>query len=281
MSDRPDTHRDADPTTPPPSGSTRSDAQSRGKPGEPFCGRCGYPLGGLVDSSKCPECGGALVEVLRWPGQVMLGRRWRTQTLIFGIPVIDIAFGPAGTDRVGRARGFIAVGDEAMGVLAIGGGFARGIVAIGGGGSLGVFTIGGGMTFGVLSAIGGGMSAGLGVTFGGGLSAGTFAGAGGAAAGFIASAGGLAAGYYARAGGFAAGVHTLSSAGRPQSAVDAWAGIEPIVGQQPGFSLGLGMFTDRSLGLSLALLVLATLIIGMMAAWKLRAKPDRLPRSPN
>ena len=39
------------------------------KLGEPYCGNCGHRLTGLVDSSKCPECGRPLVEVLTRSGR--------------------------------------------------------------------------------------------------------------------------------------------------------------------------------------------------------------------
>ena len=35
---------------------------------EPYGGNCGQQLTGLIDSSKCPECGKPLVEVLRRGG---------------------------------------------------------------------------------------------------------------------------------------------------------------------------------------------------------------------
>jgi predicted Zn-ribbon and HTH transcriptional regulator len=31
---------------------------------EPYCGNCGYVLTGATETSKCPECGRPLVEVL-------------------------------------------------------------------------------------------------------------------------------------------------------------------------------------------------------------------------
>ncbi|MCZ6837337.1 MAG: hypothetical protein O7G85_16295, partial [Planctomycetota bacterium] len=113
------------------------------KPGDPYCTNCGYALTGAVDSSKCPECGKPLVEILdRY--QVKLkyaGKRYRSTTKLFGLPLIDIALGPVADEAKGRAKGFIAIGDIATGWLAIGG-FTRGFVSIGGM-SIGVFSIGG------------------------------------------------------------------------------------------------------------------------------------------
>ena len=165
---------------------------------EPYCGNCGYKLTGLTESSKCPECGRPLVEVVSRSGQ--WGRRYRTKATLFGLPVIDVALGPAPGENVGRARGIIAIGDSATGFVAVGG-VARGLVACGGM-AIGGFSIGG-LSLGVVSAFGGLALGGL-VTGGGAV--GVYA-SGGAAAGYMAS-GGLPIGYYA-AGGAPIGAHTI------------------------------------------------------------------------
>ena len=81
------------------------------------------------------------------------GIRKRSSTIVFGMPLWDIALGPdseKGEIR-GYARGFIAIGDIAKGFLALGG-VASGAIAIGGlslgvvsfgGLSLGLFALGG------------------------------------------------------------------------------------------------------------------------------------------
>lgn len=160
---------------------------------EPFCGNCGYILTGLTGSSKCPECGKPIVDVLQRKNMGMnFGKRYRSKATIFGMPVIDIAMGPKNGEMRGHARGFIAIGDEAMGVLAIGG-IARGIVAIGGV-SLGVFSTGG-VTLGLLIALGGLSFGGIAV---GGVAIGAVA-TGGLAIGWVAQ-GGMAIGDLARGG---------------------------------------------------------------------------------
>lgn len=143
----------------------------------PFCGACGYVLTGLTESSKCPECGRPIVEVLRWPGKAnpSSGRRYRSSVRVWGMPLVHVAMGPGPEGALGKARGFIAIGDEARGVIAIGG-QATGVVALGGG-AIGVFAFGGGAA-GLISAIGGGAIAG-GLAIGGGAGAlGTAAGGG-------------------------------------------------------------------------------------------------------
>ena len=193
---------------------------------EPYCSNCGYTLTGLTESSKCPECGRPLVEVLTRPGMNMqIGRRFRSRAQIFGMPVIDIAIGPSATQRRGRARGFIAIGDTATGVLALGG-TARGLVAMGGM-AFGGFSFGG-LSIGLLTSLGG--CAMGGIVFSG-FAAGGLA-QGGGAIGYMAQ-GGMAVGHYARGGG-AFGTHTISPATGPsQQAVDAFDQMSWLFGAWP------------------------------------------------
>src|SRR5688572_11790850 len=120
---------------------------------EPYCGNCGYLLTGAEESSKCPECGKPIVEILRRKGMfVGGGRRYRSKATLFGLPVVSIAFGPAEGEIRGVARGVIALGDIAIGFLAVGG-VSCGVVAVGGA-ALGLFAIGG-LAIGLLTALGG------------------------------------------------------------------------------------------------------------------------------
>jgi predicted RNA-binding Zn-ribbon protein involved in translation (DUF1610 family) len=157
---------------------------------EPYCGNCGYRLTGATESSKCPECGRPLVEVLtRNTHAPMMGKRYRSKATLFGWPVIDIALGPANGELRGKARGIIAIGDIAIGGLALGG-MSCGIVALGGM-SIGLFALGG-LAIGLLTALGG-------------MAIGALA-VGGGAIGILATGGG-AAGVYAQ-GGSVAGLFT-------------------------------------------------------------------------
>jgi hypothetical protein len=168
---------------------------------DPFCSHCGYSLKGLTESSKCPECGKPLVEVLTRSSQFpQYGKRWRSRARLWGYPVLDIAMGPSGTELRGHAKGIIAIGDIATGGIAIGG-IARGIVAIGGM-AIGGFTVGG-LSCGFVTALGG-------------MAIGSVA-VGGMAVGVLAF-GGMAVGILALGGG-TVGVHTLS--GRGYSSVRA------------------------------------------------------------
>lgn len=99
--------------------------------GEPFCMNCGYALVGLTESSKCPECGKPLVEVLQRRGTLVpRGKRWRSKAELFGMPLVHVAFGPEGEDRMGKARGIIAIGTFARGWIALGI-MSTGVVSVG------------------------------------------------------------------------------------------------------------------------------------------------------
>jgi hypothetical protein len=139
-------------------------------------------------------------------------RVYRSEATLFGLPLIDINFGapkPPGKDDLpdlsdpdgGRrvARGWIAIGDDARGLLLAIGGSARGLIALGGR-AIGVVSFGG-LALGLV-AFGG---LGLGVLGIGGLGAGVYA-FGGGAVGWRA-AGGLAVGWDIACGGAAVAQH--------------------------------------------------------------------------
>ena len=223
-------------------------------PGAPYCGNCGYSLKGLDGSSRCPECGKPIIEVLmRKEFAWRPGKRYRSQATLFGLPVIDIALGPFGQERRGKAKGIIAIGDMATGWIAIGG-LARGIVAIGGL-AIGIFSVGG-LGIGLLAAMGGAAIS-LGIANGGfSIGAASF---GGLAIGII-SQGGLAVGVFAR-GGLARG-HPF-----PQSFNQ--------------FSWLLGNFPPNALDvyrlflLTLVPILLCGGLIGVIASSRLRAHPGK------
>ncbi|MHC5024065.1 MAG: hypothetical protein ACYTGG_09145 [Planctomycetota bacterium] len=177
--------------------------------GEPVCSECGYKLTGLTESSKCPECGRPLVEVLSRGG--VWGRRYQSKTTLFGRPLVAVAIGPAPAEKIGHARGIIALGDKATGWIAVGG-QARGGVAIGGM-AIGLFAIGG-LSIGLVTAIGGFA---IGALAWGGGAIGLLA-SGGMAIGVVAS-GGLALGWCAVGGG-PIGVHTAGPGTSDQAALD-------------------------------------------------------------
>jgi hypothetical protein len=191
------------------SGSKPSSASADPAYGEPYCSGCGYVLTGAIESSKCPECGKPLVEVLARRGAFLYrGKRWRSKATLFGVPVIDVAYGPGPGQLRGHAKGIVALGDFATGVVAFGG-MARGVVA-GGGLSVGVFSFGG-VAAGIVSAAGGLAVSGMMAV--GGLAASAMLANGGLAVGALAQ-GGMAVGYYARGG--AAMTYGPASPGSPE-----------------------------------------------------------------
>jgi hypothetical protein len=197
------------------------------RPGDPYCNRCGYALVGLTEASKCPECGTPFVEGLVRGRNAFQGRgtRYTSEARVFGLPVISVAFGPDGDEPTGRARGFVALGNDAVGVFAFGG-RCTGVVAMGGLASGGITF--GGASIGLVSASGG---AALGGLSAGGASAGGIAN-GGAAIGYIAN-GGAAVGWYA-AGGGAVGKHVISPRRSDPAAQQMFQSLQPLFGQTMG-----------------------------------------------
>lgn len=194
---------------------------------DPFCASCGHQLTGLVDSSKCPECGRPLVEVLVRGGAGRWGKRYRSSVTLFGLPLIDVAAGPTPQERYGHAKGIFAYGDRAIGLVAVGG-RAIGLVAVGGV-AIGGISLGG-VALGVIAGWGG-LATGL--IAAGGLAIGGLA-YGGMSGGAVA-VGGLCAGYFA-AGGMPIGPFTAGPAGTAPEAADAIRRFSWFFGPAGGFT---------------------------------------------
>lgn len=194
--------------------------------GTPRCGACRHNLTGATTSSACPNCGRPLVEVLVRDGAATNSYRWQAKATVLGRPAVAIAFGPSGDEVRGRARGWIAIGDDAVGVVAVGG-VARGVVAIGGV-AIGAVTAGG-LSLGLLVGVGGLATAPLGLAIGG-CAIGLLA-VGGFSIGF-AAVGGMAIAWFP-AGGGQVGVHPLRGPHGSSASAEAvafWATLRPIVG---------------------------------------------------
>ena len=137
--------------------------------------------------------------VSRWEGRV-----YRSQSSLLGLPLIDINVSdpvftpnssPADRPAPKQARGWIAIGDKADGILIAIGGVARGCIAVGGL-ALGIFSFGG-LAIGLVSF--GGLAIGALVMGGGAI--GWQAGGGLAIAWDVASGGGAIAHHAAFGGG--------------------------------------------------------------------------------
>jgi hypothetical protein len=161
----------------------------------------------------------------RWRGRV-----YRSRASLLGLPLLDVNVSDpmpqcAGERRV--ARGWVAVGDEARGVLLAIGSSARGLIAVGGR-ALGVVSFGGiatgvvamgGLAVGVL-AVGG---LGVGAFAIGGLAIGYQAGGGGAVAWDVACGGGAVAWHAAYGGAAVAHEYAVGGAATAEHANDAEA----------------------------------------------------------
>jgi len=205
--------------------------------GRPICNNCKYDLTGLTESSKCPECGRPIIEVLvRSQPTRPMGRRYTSSVRVFGLPLVHVARGPSGDEQIGHARGIIAIGDTAVGFLALGG-RAIGFIACGGL-ALGVWAVGG-LSAGVVAL--GGLAVGL-LSAMGGAAAGGVA-TGGGAVGVVAT-GGLAIGYYAR-GGRGIGQFVIDYTGTDPTAQQFFTHWEWYVGPTPqAGSLSLTWFSQ-------------------------------------
>lgn len=234
--------------------------------GKPVCSACGHDLTGAVSSSKCPECGRPLVEVLvrndvysmLASRRRLLVRRYQSKARVLGMPLLAIATGVGDDGKPAHAKGFFAMGDIATGVFALGG-LSRGVVAFGGA-AIGVVTFGG-LSLGTFAAFGGLAIAWLGSAVGG-FSAGIFAGGGGAVGAF--AQGGLAVGWLAR-GATAKGVHTWARGpttpdAATQSLFDQYAWLVGPPGAMPQIHYNLmwtALIALTVIGLALTPLLLA------------------------
>jgi hypothetical protein len=162
------------------------------------CPECGHSISDQAFS--CPQCGKPIrpMPAVGYP----YGYEYRSKTVLFGLPLVHIAYGvDPQTGRKRVAKGIIAIGDIAVGGIAFGG------MALGG------ITFGG-ISVGVLAL--GGMAVGL-VALGG-MAIGVLLALGGGAVGYVALGGG-ACGYYAFGGG-ACGAHVIDGMHQDLEAVE-------------------------------------------------------------
>jgi RNA polymerase sigma factor (sigma-70 family) len=191
------------------------------------------------------------------------GRKWRSRATLLGLPLVDVHFAPMRSLQVREiavARGWIAIGDRAFGVLFAFGNMAFGGIAVGGV-SAGLVSFGGfaagGLALGGLSV---GLAAGGGAALGafalGGLAIGWCA-FGGAALGWHAAFGGAAFARDYALGGSAVAAHANDAAARAFIA-ESWffqtarALAEVLHAHQTAF-----MVSSFAISLALPLLILA------------------------
>jgi RNA polymerase sigma factor (sigma-70 family) len=143
----------------------------------------------------------------------IIGRKFTSGLSFLGWPLIDIQFSDVRFDNLrqqsrkpARARGWIAIGDQATGLLLAIGGTARGLIALGG------FAFGGiafgGVSLGLISV--GGAAMGLFAMGGGSVG---YDAIGGAAIGWHSAAGGLAVAKHVAVGGLGIAMDVASGGG--------------------------------------------------------------------
>jgi RNA polymerase sigma factor (sigma-70 family) len=207
----------------------------------------------------------------RWRGRV-----YRSRASLLGLPLVDINVSdpmPQGGGERRVARGWVAVGDEARGVLLAIGSRARGFIAIGGR-SLGVLSFGGvaagvvaigGLALGVLSL--GGL--GVGAFALGGLAIGWQACGGGAIAWDTACGGGAVAWHAAYGGGAVAHDYALGGGAWAAHANDAEA--RAVLLEHP-LKQAVDWYTAHGKWVTGAFVALALMVsFGMMMAMYRRA----------
>jgi len=111
------------------------------------CRECGREVS--HDAVLCPECGAPRPTREEWTGT---GIDWKSRTKICGIPLIHVAFGRNNKGKRRVAKGFIAIGQFAVGAVTIAQ-FGIGIVF-----GVGQFMLGltafGQLAFGLIIAVG-------------------------------------------------------------------------------------------------------------------------------
>ncbi len=69
-----------------------------------------------TEAMACPHCGAPRPTDLEWRGS---GYEWRSEQSVYGYPLIHIAFGKDAKGKRRVAKGFIAIGQFAVGVITV------------------------------------------------------------------------------------------------------------------------------------------------------------------
>ena len=86
--------------------------------GDPYCSNCNYSLVGLTDSAKCPECGKPIVEVLQRRGGFLGGRRYTSNIVLFGLPLVQVALIPVRAEPARSSRSATSRADGSRSAVA-------------------------------------------------------------------------------------------------------------------------------------------------------------------
>jgi hypothetical protein len=78
------------------------------------CRECGRDVS--TEAISCPHCGAPRPAEAEWTGT---GYEWASRTRIFGIPLVHVAVGRTKTGKPRVAKGFVAIGQYAVGLVTI------------------------------------------------------------------------------------------------------------------------------------------------------------------
>jgi hypothetical protein len=78
------------------------------------CRECGREIS--TDALACPECGAPFPARVKWTGA---GLEWKSRTTVLGFPLVHVAFGRDGQGKLRVAKGIIAVGQFAVGLITL------------------------------------------------------------------------------------------------------------------------------------------------------------------
>lgn len=85
-----------------------------GKMRAPNCRSCGRPV--QQENRFCPYCGARHPASADWKGT---GFEWKSKTLIFGYPLVHVAFGRDENGKIRVAKGCLAVGQFGIGLITV------------------------------------------------------------------------------------------------------------------------------------------------------------------
>jgi hypothetical protein len=80
----------------------------------PPCRECGNPVS--VSAAACPKCGAPSPAVQDWTGT---GFEWKSRKTVYGWPLVHVAFGHDARGKYRVARGVVAVGQFALGLVTV------------------------------------------------------------------------------------------------------------------------------------------------------------------
>jgi len=69
-----------------------------------------------TEAKTCPHCGAPYPARIEWKGR---GYEWKSQTTLYGYPLVHVAFGRDKQGKLRVAKGIVAIGQFAIGVITV------------------------------------------------------------------------------------------------------------------------------------------------------------------